>query len=243
MKLFGLNILDTNYKEVLESIPDLLKKNNFQHIVTLNSEILINLQKNQELNEYIKKKALVLPDGIGITWASKIINKKSLSRITGVKLTELLLAQEKYSFFIIGSDIETNNLAISKIKSLYPKNNILGFSHGYINAEDEEKIVLEIKEKKPDIILVGMGFPKQEYLLEKLSSRISYGIGIGVGGTLDVLSGNIQRAPDFAKKYGLEWLYRGLREPKRILRWGFIPIFAWLVINNLILYNTKNEKR
>jgi N-acetylglucosaminyldiphosphoundecaprenol N-acetyl-beta-D-mannosaminyltransferase len=128
--------------------------------------------------------------------------------------------------FFFGSAPGIAESAKNKAEKLYPGVQIVGVRNGYFTAEDEPEIINEIREAKPDILLAALGVPKQEKWLKKYREELGVPVSIGVGGTLDVMAGNVRRAPKWMQKAKLEWLFRGLLQPKRAGRLVALPKFV-----------------
>lgn len=203
-------------------------------IVTPNPEIVMAAHKDAELMELINSSALVLKDGVGIKIAEKLKHVDGFERQTGIATLEKILAiadESKLKVYFVGAKEETLVKAVDKIKEKHPNLAVVGMHDGYFkeNSEDEAKIIADINEKKPDILVAAMGFPKQEKFLALTDSPK---ISIGCGGSLDVISGNVKRAPKWMQKAGLEWFYRLIKEPKRLKRQMVIPVFLAKIIFN-----------
>jgi len=226
--LFNYPVCNTSYSEITQSIHELLTIKKFHTIVTLNPEIVVQSKIDPEKETLIQKAKWILPDGIGILQASKLIQKTPLKRITGSDLIPKLFDDNTLSFYFIGGTKNRIHTTVKNIRHEYPHIKIHGFHDGFFSPDQEQKIIKDIQDTRPDIVLVGMGFPKQEELLHRLAQKIDYGIGIGIGGLWDVFAGAKPRAPKWVQKIGFEWAFRTLIEPKRIQRWGFIPRFMWL---------------
>ena len=214
------NIYNKSKEEYFNYLRKLLKNNDKKFIITVNPEIIINSEKNNEIKEIlINKNNSLVPDGISIVKKAKKYNIDIKERITGVDISEFLLNEankNKKSIYLFGAKEGVITKLIEKIKSNYPNINILGYSDGYVKNKD--KVMKEIINKKPDICMIALGVPNQELLINKYIDKVDKGIYIGVGGTFDVLSGYKKRAPQIFIKLNLEWLYRIICEPKRIGR-------------------------
>jgi N-acetylglucosaminyldiphosphoundecaprenol N-acetyl-beta-D-mannosaminyltransferase len=235
IKLFGYKILNGEMAELLNQIDKFLKKDGFKRLVTLNPEMVIQSYKNKAARKLLKQADMRVIDGVGLQLLGTLMKKARIVRHPGVEIVSTLFEKSDYSFFLIGADKDVIKEAVKNIKRTYQAVNIVGYTHGYYKEKDEAKIIQTIKERNPDIVLVALGFPKQEEFLEKLKGALDRGVGIGVGGVFDVISGSKKRAPKWMQTCGIEWLYRGLKEPKRIKRWWFIPIFIVLAIPLLII--------
>lgn len=167
-------------------------------------------------------------DGIGIKKALQKAGHKDAIQIPGCELWLDIIKKEysNKSFFFIGGKQKVIDDTVSKLKKQYPDINIKGFRNGYINsAEEKNELIKDIVTTKPDIIFVAMGSPAQEHLMEDLFSKHK-AIYQGLGGSFDVFTGNVPRAPKWWREHGLEWLFRLLRQPKRINRYFSVVTFT-----------------
>ncbi len=212
------------YKDNIEEFNKLMKKNlndeKKMFIVTANPETFMISEKDSELNKLLNDKDTVLvPDGIGVVKASKILKMPVKERITGIDLAQTLLEYGnnlKKKIYLFGSTDEVINLLVDKLKIKYPDLIISGYSNGFV--KDKDKVFNDMSNFDPDIVLVALGIPMQEKLIYKHIKEFNKGIFVGVGGSFDVLSGVKKRAPKLIIKLNLEWLYRIICEPKRIKR-------------------------
>lgn len=218
------DILEKIYNEeenIFYSIlEDLLIKNKKKFIITVNPEIIMKSYKNIEIKEMLlNDNNILVPDGISIIKKAKQYNINIKERITGVDISSKALEicnKNKKSIYLFGSKKEVLDKLIININQKYPNINIVGFSDGYV--EDKDKIMQEIIFLSPDLILIALGVPNQELLINKYIEKAKKGVFIGVGGTFDVLSGCKKRAPKLFIKLNLEWLYRIICEPTRLKR-------------------------
>lgn len=208
-------------------------------IVTPNSEIVMNAKADPAVREVILSADLVIPDGIGLVYASKILGEPLNERVTGIDFLEHILidlADRGESIFILGSKPGTDGqpgvaeLAAAKMVEKYPTLKVAGTHHGYYKPEDEAALVAEINESGADFLCVATGSPKQEQFIYNHRNELNPKVGIGVGGSLDVWAGTLKRAPEFYQKHGLEWLYRLIQEPSRYKRMAKLPVFMVKVI-------------
>lgn len=218
------DILEKIYNEeenIFYSIlEDLLTTNKKKFIITVNPEIIMKSYKNIEIKEMLlNDNNILVPDGISIIKKAKQCNINIKERITGVDISSKALEicnKNKKSIYLFGSKKEVLDKLIININQKYPNINIVGFSDGYV--EDKDKIMQEIISLSPDLILIALGVPNQELLINKYIEKAKKGVFIGVGGTFDVLSGCKKRAPKLFIKLNLEWLYRIICEPTRLKR-------------------------
>ena len=218
------DILEKIYNEeenIFYSIlDDLLTTNKKKFIITVNPEIIMKSYKNIEIKEMLlNDNNILVPDGISIIKKAKQYNINIKERITGVDISSKALEicnKNKKSIYLFGSKKEVLDKLIININQKYPNINIVGFSDGYV--EDKDKIMQEIISLSPDLILIALGVPNQELLINKYIEKAKKGVFIGVGGTFDVLSGCKKRAPKLFIKLNLEWMYRIICEPTRLKR-------------------------
>ena len=189
-------------------------------VVTANPEaFMIASRDDNYMNILSSKKTTIIPDGIGLIKAGKILNYDFKERIPGVEIAEELLKyanQYKKKVYLFGAKEEVLEKLKEKINNEYHNLILVGTENGYIS--DKDMAFKKIIKCKPDIILVALGMPLQEELIYKYLDKFKKGIFVGVGGSFDVLSGTIKRAPKIFIKLNLEWLYRIIKEPKRLKR-------------------------
>ena len=226
--ILGVQFDNVTMKEAILKCENFLASNTGNLVVTPNPEIVMRAQDDKEFKEIINHAELVVPDGIGIIKAGKIQNTPLKERVAGYDLICNLL--EKYkdgsaTFYFWGSKPGYAQEAKEKLERKYPNIKIVGTHTGYFTPEEETQIVNEIKTLQPDILLVGTGAPKQEKIIHKYQHEGFFKIGIGCGGSIDVLAGKVKRAPKLFIKLHLEWFYRLLKEPTRWKRMLVLPKF------------------
>ena len=202
-------------------------------IVTPNPEIVLAADKDESLKKLISGADIILPDGVGLLYASKIIGHPLKERVTGIDfLMDILGYLEKNgkSVFFFGSKPGVARDAAINLQKKYSNLKVAGTRNGYFKPEEEADIVKEINESGADFLCVALGAPKQERFIQKYRNELCCGGAIGVGGSLDVFSGNLKRAPAFYRDHGLEWLYRLIQEPSRYKRMMQLPVFMVKVI-------------
>lgn len=202
-------------------------------IVTPNAEIIYRARRDEELAAVLKQAALVVPDGYGLIWASRRRRQPLPERVTGIDLMHNLLrlaAAKKYRVFLLGATPEVVAAAACNLQAAYRGIDLVGYEHGYFTAADEAGVLSRIKAARPQILLAGMGAPRQEKWLHWHYRRLGVPVNIGVGGSFDVVAGKLTRAPQWMRQAGLEWLYRLGKEPKRIRRMLALPLFAAAVL-------------
>jgi len=235
--LFNLNISNLSKAEVLEKIEGFIKSGRPQLIVTLNVFALVSAQKDKELKDIINSADLSLPDGKGLILAAKLLNLPLKERISGVDLVEELselAAKKGYSIYLFGAKRGVAEKAAKRLQSSYSGLKVGGAEDGYFTPQDEPKIIERIKKAKVDILLVALGIPRQEKWIRHYLQDLKVPVCIGVGGSFDVISGRLKRAPRWIQDWGFEWLYRLVQEPRRIGRNLSLLRFAFMVLKEKV---------
>ena len=259
IKLFKVGIDQVDNQETIQKIEEFVVSKKAHQIVTPDTLAVLLARKDSEYHAILKSADLVTPDGAGILWAATTLNYPLPERVAGRDIIHnicRLAAKKGYSLYLLGSYPGVASEAALNLTKKYPGIKIAGTHHGYFWCEDsqncenvksgnddknkeEEKITEEIKEKRPDILLVGMGVPKQEMWISKNLDKLNVPVCIGVGGSFDVLSGRIPRAPLWMQRHGMEWIYRSIKQPNRVFRIFALFYFIWLVILGKIVYSLK----
>lgn len=200
-------------------------------IVTINPEMISAAQKNSDFAEIINSAELVVADGIGVEIGLKILGYK-VKRIAGIDLGKALV--EKFtasgkSVAMIGAKPGVVDSAIENLSKEYKNLNVVYSHDGYF--DNDEDIIESVISANPDLILVALGSPKQEFFIHNIKEKLPNSTLIGLGGSFDVWAGVVERAPIIYQKLGLEWLYRTLKEPKRFKRiFPTLPLFVLKVL-------------
>ena len=233
ISVLGINFSDISKDDLQNIFYRTLENNNSLKIVTPNPEIVLKA-KELSLVNMINDFDLVLKDGIGIKIAEKLKKIDGHARLTGIDTLYMLLSMiDKIGgkIYIVGAKDEILRAAIQKIQLQFKSLNVVGHHDGYfdLNSTTHKEIIEDIKNKNPDLVISAMGFPKQELFINSIYEK-SYRFAIGCGGSLDVISGKIKRAPIWMQKFGLEWLYRLYKEPSRIKRQVASPKFIFKIL-------------
>ena len=229
--ILGVNVSVTSYDELKKYIEEDIKNNKKSFIVAINPEKILKAREDKKLKELLNSADYQIPDGIGVVYASKLKKGKIKSRITGIDCMEMLCSEaddKGYKIFLYGAKKEVIKEAKKRLEEKFENIKIVGAIDGY--EKNNDKIIKEINKSKADIIFVALGSPKQENWILENKDKVCIKIFQGVGGSFDVISGNIKRAPMWMQKIGLEWLYRLIKEPKRIFRQIKLVKFLVLVL-------------
>lgn len=231
VKILGVDIDNLSLKEAVNEIDRLIKTGKPSLLVTANPEIIWVARSDPYFAECLSSAKLVTADGIGVVLAARILGNPLKQRVTGIDLTTALFAdavKKNYKFYFVGGKPGIAERAAEQITIRYPGIQILGVHHGYF--KDDTEIIKDISDKKPDILLVALGMGKQERWIKERVKSAGVPVSIGVGGSFDVFSGEVKRAPVWMQKAGLEWLYRLVTQPSRIGRMLQLPKFLVAVI-------------
>ncbi|MCD8090504.1 MAG: WecB/TagA/CpsF family glycosyltransferase [Clostridiales bacterium] len=207
-----------------------LKERKQTVIYTPNPEMVMAAQKDKKFMQVLNDADLLLPDGIGVVKASKFYHNPIKERVAGCDLIEEIFSRIKTSIntvYFLGGAEGVAEKAKQKMQRRYRGLGISGTHHGYFKdgSPEEKEILDEINRLNPEVLLVGLGFPRQEKWIAKHKNELNSIIIIGVGGSFDVLSGNVKRAPEFYRNHGLEWFYRLVTQPTRFKRMLVLPVF------------------
>lgn len=206
---------------------------NTAHLVTANAEIVTQAQSDPDLMRILTEADVVVPDGIGLVWAARVMGQPLSERVPGVELAEALIAGSAtgdYAVYLLGAAPGVAEEAVARLGTRYPGIRIAGMRHGYFSPQEEAEVLADIRAAQPDVLLVGLGAPRQEKWIAKHRHALGAGLAIGVGGSFDIFAGRSRRAPKWLQKLGLEWLYRLMRQPSRAGRMLALPRFALAVL-------------
>lgn len=230
--ILGAGFDDLTIQQAVSRAGDILQSGEKSYIVTPNPEIVWMCRRREDLREAVNGAGLVLPDGIGIIIAARILGTPLHNgRVTGIDFSLNLfryMAERRGSVFLLGSKPGIAEEAGNRIASEYPGLIIAGASDGYFT--NDEPVIAQINDANPDLLLVCLGFPKQELWMAANLERLNVKLCAGLGGSIDVFAGAVKRAPAFFRKLGLEWLYRLILQPWRIKRMIKLPLFVLLAV-------------
>lgn len=220
--------LHNNYRGWLEQR---LAQHQGTHVVTLNAEMAIQAQKDPQLAAVVRNAEVVVPDGAGVVLYARSQGKK-VDRCPGIELAESLIraaAQQNWRIFLIGGGEGIAHSVAESWQTQFPGLAIAAVHSGYFDRAQEEIILSQLQTIQPDLILVGLGVPRQEFWIQSQRSLCPHATWIGVGGSFDIWSGTKTRAPKWLRENHLEWVYRLYQEPWRWRRMLALPNFVWCV--------------
>ena len=208
------------------------------HHVVVNAAKLVNAQKDPELYKSIVNCDIINADGQAVVWASRFLNKPLPERVAGIDLMQSLVAaskERKMKIFFLGAKEEVVKKVVDKYSQQYGPEIIAGYCNGYFKKEEEPAIAKRIADSNPDILFVAMSSPKKEIFLDTYKTSIKTPFIMGVGGSFDVVSGLVKRAPQWMQNAGIEWLYRVMQEPGRLWK-------RYLITNTAFIFMILKEK-
>lgn len=233
--VLGIQFDNLTREEARQAGRELLRGSDFHYVVTPNPEFLLAAEKDLEFQKILNRADLVLPDGIGVVYSAKILGTPLKERVAGFDFACDMLEELNElggRLYLLGAKPGVAEEAAAKIVEQHPKIVICGTHDGYFKESDP--VAREVAAAQPDLLFVCLGAPKQEKWMAKNGTATGARLLCGLGGSLDVFAGVVERAPKFWTDHGLEWFYRLCKEPRRIGRMMKLPLF---------LIHVKQEKR
>lgn len=236
-RILGVPFADITPQDAVNKAVSYLNGNGKSIIYTPNPEMVMEARKNKEFMEVLNSSTMNVPDGIGIVYGSKFTKNPIKHRVAGYDLVQGIfdkMKDEGKTAYFFGGAPGVTDMAKKAMEAKYKGLKVVGTANGYFDGEREKEIISEINRLKPDLLLVGIGFPKQEKWIYNNIKNLNVKCAIGVGGSFDVMSGNTKRAPQFFIDHGLEWFYRLITQPTRFIRMLQLPLFMLVVIKSKI---------
>jgi len=233
VSVLGVRVDDVTSDEALRRIEDFIGQGMPHQVVTVNPEFIIAARSDPHFRQILNSAALSLPDGVGLLWATRFLGRPLRERVTGVDTVERvaeLAARKGYRLFLLGAREGVAARAARVLKKRYPGLSVAGTYAGSPSPHEEDEIVELVREAKPDVLFVAYGAPQQEKWIARNLKRLGVPVAMGVGGAFDFIAGVVPRAPRWMQRWGLEWLYRLIRQPWRWRRMLALPRFVWLVL-------------
>ena len=242
VRMMDLKINPLTMEETVSLIKERLEEKREDRclpVYTPNAEIFMQACRDDNFRHILNSSWLTLPDGAGLKLASRLLPEveRFPARVAGCDLLQRMIAESagsNYSLYFLGARPGVAAEAAHRMQRKWPGLNIAGCHHGYLDRVSVEGLIERINEKSPDLLFVGMGAPRQEKFIYTHRERLQAGVAITVGGSFDVLSGEVKRAPLFMQKLYLEWLYRLIEEPSRWRRMLRLPAFVGAVMGEFL---------
>jgi N-acetylglucosaminyldiphosphoundecaprenol N-acetyl-beta-D-mannosaminyltransferase len=229
--VLGVKFDSLTMKQAVASACEIIDSGEKTYVVTPNPEIVWMCRKDENLRETVNSAGLVLPDGIGVILGASVLGRPLPERIPGIDFATALFAEMAAagkSVYLFGAKPGVAEAAGRQLEAKYPNLVIAGTSDGYFT--DDAPIIESINSSKADLLLVCLGSPRQELWMAENLDKLDVKLMAGLGGSLDVFAGTVKRAPIFFQRFGLEWLYRLIKQPRRIVRMIKLPLFMFCVI-------------
>lgn len=235
VEIMGCQIDNLDMEETLQIVENFIQSGLPHQHVVVNVDKIVKASRDPDLRRIINECALVNVDGMPVVWASRLLGKGLKERVAGVDLFEALMersALKGWRVFLLGAKEDV----VLGVKDIYERRygglKVAGFRNGYWRPEEESDVVRQIKESKADLLFVAISSPKKEQFLGMYQAEMRVPFAMGVGGTFDVATGKVKRAPVWMQKSGLEWFYRFLQEPRRMFHRYFVEdiAFFWLLV-------------
>jgi N-acetylglucosaminyldiphosphoundecaprenol N-acetyl-beta-D-mannosaminyltransferase len=231
VEILGVQVDNVTMEQTLGILEEYVRQGDPRLIVTADAAGIVAAQSDPEWRQIMLSADLVTPDSVGVLWASKRAGSQITERVSGVDLVEQLVSRGFRCYFL-GAAPGIARRAEQALTARYPNAAIVGVRDGFFTEREETAIVGEIKASNPQVLLVAMGIPKQEKFIARNMNTIGAAINMGVGGSFDVLSGTVKRAPRVLQRMHLEWLWRLLQNPKKWRKVAALPRFWWLVLTS-----------
>lgn len=225
IEILGVKIDSLTVSETIDLVEQYVITNTPLHLMGVNADKINEASANPKMLEIINKCGVINADGASVVMASKYLGNPLPERVAGIDLMQDLVelaSKKNYSVYLLGAKEEIVKKTGEVLTQKYDNLNIVGYRNGYFKDEEWSSISKELNKLNPDFVFVGITSPKKEYLIEYLQNKGLKSVLMGVGGSFDVISGNIPRAPKWMQKCNLEWLFRVMNEPKRLFKRYFI---------------------
>ncbi len=230
----GVNFNCLTMDQLISVLEEYIKNKIPQHVLTADAASLVMAWNDSRFKSVMNAATLVIPDSMGIVHGMRYVLGKNVDITRGIEVADRLFAlssKKGYRIFLLGSSPGIAEKAAANIVEKYPNCKIVGSRHGYFQSNLEAEVVKEIKDSQPDILLVAMGMPRQEIFINKYITELNVPVCLGIGGSLDVYSGNVMRAPKFIQNIGLEWLWRFTLKPSRYYKVKLLPKYLHMVLS------------
>jgi N-acetylglucosaminyldiphosphoundecaprenol N-acetyl-beta-D-mannosaminyltransferase len=219
--------------QTMDRLREFVRSGRPHFVITADASGIVQAQTDTEYRALYAQADLVTPDSAGVLWAARRQGTPLPGRVSGVDLVDRLCAESAdygHRIFFLGAAPGVAELAAERMRLKYPGCHIVGSRHGYFPAESDGIVAQEVAETRPDILFVAMGIPRQEKFILAHQALIGAKVCMGVGGSFDVFSGKVWRAPILFQKLHLEWLWRLIQNPSKISKVKLLPEFVWRVL-------------
>lgn len=233
--ILGIPVDRMTMAQTMAKLEEFVASGKPHFIITADAAGLVQAQDDLEYRALYGRADIITADSAGVLWAAKRAGKPIAERVSGVDIVDnacALSANKGYRIFFLGSEPGVAELAAEKMKRKHPGCNIVGARHGYFPKESDSVVAAEVAEADPDFLFVAMGIPRQEKFIVSTMPVIGARVAIGVGGSLDVFSGKVKRAPVLCQKLKIEWLWRTIQNPSKLAKVKLLPEFVSRVLKS-----------
>ena len=217
----GVEVDDLDEEEAVAAIARMVEAGGAHYLCVVNAAKAVAASRDDRLRDVLAHASLVTADGMSVVWAARWLGQRLKARVTGIDLFERLVAEAArrgWSVFFFGASLESVRGVVERFSRAHPTLRVAGWRDGYFDKAESPAIADQIRRSRADLLFVAMGSPAQEFWIAENLERTGARFAMGVGGSFDHLSGRKPRAPQWMQRAGLEWLYRLLREPRRLWR-------------------------
>lgn len=233
VNLFGVPISKLSMDETVHYLAEAIENKRPNQVITANPIMVMTALEQPDYLKVMKQADLIVPDGTGVVWAANYVGAPVKERVPGFDLLHCLLAfgeKQGWKVYLLGASAETIQTCYNNLKQQYPGIQFVGYHDGFFGEDRNQEIIELVRQTEPDLLFVGRSQDKQEPWIQQNREKLNVPVMMGVGGSFDVISGKLKRAPAFFIKMRLEWFYRLLQEPWRYKRMLALPKFALKVI-------------
>jgi len=236
VEILGVTVHAVSMKSAAQIVEEFIEEGVPRLVITADSSGIVLAQTDQHWRDILNSADLVTPDSNGVVWAARRRGTPLRERVSGVDLLDILCARASkkgYRVFLLGAAPGIADLAAERLQARHPGLQIIGTQHGYFSKEEEPEIVRRIRDLRVDLLFVAMGIPRQEQFIFDHKYEMAAKVAMGVGGSLDVWSGAVKRAPRLIRALKLEWLWRLVLNPRKWKKAVTLPKFWWLVMTRV----------
>ena len=233
VNIMGVPVDALSMSETVDKIIGHIERGDQTQHMAINPAKVVRMMEDAEVRKTVRRCEVISADGIGFVWASRLLGNPLPERVTGIELMDRLMeqaAQRQLKPYFLGAKEEVVTAAVEHYQSKHPELLFAGYRNGYFKKEEEQSIADAIRESGADMLFVAISSPKKEQFLGSWRDRMHVPYCMGVGGSFDVIAGKVDRAPEWMQKRGLEWSYRWIQEPRRMLRRNMVDTPKFLVL-------------